>query len=77
MHITSNWTSVTQGSSHSDSAISVSEGATPHEKQQFRGSDGRDAVSNRLRAMYGDLKDEPIPDHLLTLVARLHDKGRL
>jgi hypothetical protein len=27
--------------------------------------------------MYGDLKDEPIPDHLLTLVARLHDKGRL
>ena len=39
----------------------------------------RDKLGEELRAMYGRLADEPLPDHLLKLVWQLdqpHSKGK-
>jgi hypothetical protein len=35
----------------------------------------QDLIGEQLRAMYDDLKDEPVPDHLLDLLKQL-DKSR-
>ena len=35
----------------------------------------QDLLGEQLRAMYDDLKDEPVPDHLLDLLKQL-DKSR-
>ena len=35
----------------------------------------QDLLGEQLRAMYDDLKDEPVPDHLLDLLEQL-DKSR-
>ncbi len=35
----------------------------------------QDEIGERLRVMYDDLKDEPVPDHLLALLKQL-DKSR-
>ncbi|WP_157934538.1 NepR family anti-sigma factor [Microvirga ossetica] len=31
----------------------------------------QDEIGERLRVMYDDLKDEPVPDHLLALLKQL------
>ena len=35
----------------------------------------QDEIGERLRVMYDDLKDEPVPNHLLDLLKQL-DKSR-
>jgi hypothetical protein len=35
----------------------------------------QDRIGERLRLMYDDLKEEPVPDHLLDLLKQL-DKSR-